>query len=232
VSARFIVIQGHTYWQIPLVQKSSHVLGGYVWVDTRTGEATFFNREDYSLADKDTVEAQIQKYLASGALGYQRLDIHEGYLYPIRLFDGSIREAYIFPLYAGLTVQKYAVVDAEDYTSEPYIDNDLGTALDRYTARSGGSGQELHWQNFTVVSGYAEGEEAVLTLTNGTVTNKTMVVFEEALQLGLLQMATDEMREVKLAIAAWIRGETVTIRLVLEGGVVVDADWEGSDLVP
>ncbi len=232
VSARFIVIQGHTYWQIPLVQKSSHVLGGYVWVDTRTGEATFFNREDYSLADKDTVEAQIQKYLASGALGYQRLDIHEGYLYPIRLFDGSIREAYIFPLYAGLTVQKYAVVDAEDYTSEPYIDNDLGTALDRYKARSGGSGQELHWQNFTVVSGYSEGEEAVLTLTNGTVTNTTMVVFEEALELGLLQMATDEMREVKLAIAAWNRGETVTIRLVLEGGVVVDADWEGSDLVP
>ena len=233
LSARFIVIQGNTYWQIPLVQKSSHVLGGYVWVDTRTGEATFYNREDHSLADKDTVQAQVQKYLSSGALGFRQLDIHEGYLYPIRLFDGSVREAYVFPLYAGLTVQKYAVVDAEDYTTEPYIDDDLGLALNRYKARSGGSNDsDLQWQEFTISSGQSEGEEAVLSLNNDTVTNNTFVIHQEALLQGLVANAEDEMREVKLAIAAWGRGEDVTIRLVLDGGVVVDADWEGADLVP
>jgi len=233
MSARFIVVQGNTYWQIPLVQKSSHVLGGYVWVDTRTGEATFYNREDHSLADKDTVEAQVQKYLSSGALGFRQLDIHEGYLYPLRLFDGSVREAYVFPLYAGLTVQKYAVVDAEDYTTEPYIEDDLGLALNRYKARSGGSNDsDLQWQEFTISSGHTEEEEAVLSLSNDTLTNHTMVIHQEALQLGLVINAEDEMREVKLAVAAWGRGEDVKIRLVLDGGVVVDADWEGADLVP
>jgi hypothetical protein len=232
-AARFIVIQGNTYWQIPLVQKTSHVLGGYVWVDTRTGDATFYNRENISLADKDTVEAQIQKYLSSGALGYQRLDIHEGYLYPMRLNDGSQREAYVFPLYAGLTVQKYAVVDAEDYTSEPYIENDLGLALERYRARAGGSGGgELEWQDFNLAAGDIEGEEAVLSVSNATETNLTLVFTTSDLQLGLIAAGDDEMREVRLAVAAWGRGEAVTVRFVLVEGVVVDADWEGSDLVP
>lgn len=231
-SARFIVIQGNTYWQIPLVQKSSHVLGGYVWVDTRTGEATFFNREDRSLADKDTVEAQVQKYLASGALGYQRLDIHEGYLYPIRLYNGTVREAYVFPLYAGLTVQKYAIVDAEDYTSEPYIENSLALALARYKARSGGGGGvDLVWQEFSLTSGHAEGEEAVLSVDNSTLTNATFVLLTEALDQGLLPDGDDEMREVKLAVAAWGRGEDVTLWMVMDEGIVVDVDWDGSDLV-
>ena len=234
-SARFIVIQGRTYWQIPLVQKNSHVLGGYVWVDTRTGEATFYNREDRSLADKDTVEAQIQKYLSSGALGYQRLDIHEGYLYPLRLNDGTVREAYVFPLYAGLTVQKYAVVDAEDYTEEPYIENDLDLALERYRARSGGGGGgDLDWQEFELVAGDVHGEdaEAVLSVSNATVTNLTLVFTASDLQQGLLASGDDEMREVRLAVAAWSRGDPVTLRLVLMDRAVLDADWEGADLVP
>ncbi len=232
-AARFIVIQGTTYWQIPLVQKTSHVLGGYVWVNTRTGDATFYDREDRSLADKDTVEAQIQKYLSSGALGYQRLDIHEGYLYPLRLNDGTQREAYVFPLYAGLTVTKYAVVDAVDYTSTPYIEDDLALALDRYRARGGGPGHDvLEWENFTVVAGDAEGDEAVLSVSNSTVTNMTLVFTTSDLQLGLLAAGDDEMREVRLAVAAWSRGDEVVLRLVLVDRVVVDADWEGSDLVP
>ena len=232
-AARFIVIQGTTYWQIPLVQKTSHVLGGYVWVNTRTGDATFFNREDRSLADKDTVEAQIQKYLSSGALGYQRLDIHEGYLYPLRLNDGTQREAYVFPLYAGLTVTKYAVVDAVDYTSTPYIEDDLGLALERYRTRGGGTGSDiLEWAAFTMMSGHTEGDEAVVSVSNSTVTNMTLVFITSDLQLGLLAAGDDEMREVRLAVAAWNRGEDVTIRLVLFETTVVDADWEGADLVP
>ncbi|MCK5415410.1 MAG: hypothetical protein KAJ35_08510, partial [Thermoplasmata archaeon] len=232
-AARFIVIQGTTYWQIPLVQKTSHVLGGYVWVNTRTGDATFYDREDWSLADKDTVEAQIQKYLSSGALGYQKLDIHEGYLYPLRLNDGTQREAYVFPLYAGLTVTKYAVVDAVDYTSTPYIEDELALALERYRTRGGGTGHDvLEWENFTVMAGDAEGDEAVLSVSNSTVTNMTLVLTTADLELGLLAAGEDEMREVRLAIAAWSRGDEVVLRLVLVDRVVVDADWEGSDLVP
>jgi len=232
-AARFIVIQGTTYWQIPLVQKTSHVLGGYVWVNTRTGMSTFYNREEQSLADKDTVEAQIQKYLSSGALGYQRLDIHEGYLYPMRLNDGTQREAYIFPLYAGLTVTKYAVVDAVDYTSEPFIEDNLALALERYRARGGGTGEGvLEWNDYTVTSGHVEADEAVLSVTNSTVTNMTLVFTTSDLQLGLLATGADEMREVRLAVAAWNRGDTVTLRLVLFQDLVVDADWEGADLVP
>jgi hypothetical protein len=204
-----------------------------VWVNTRTGESTFYNREDSSLADKDTVEAQIQKYLSSGALGYQRLDIHEGYLYPMRLNDGTQREAYIFPLYAGLTVTKYAVVDAVDYTSEPFIEDDLALALERYRARGGGTNQgELEWADFTITSGHVEDEEAVLTVSNSTVTNMTLVFTSSDLQLGLLATGPDEMREVRLAVAAWNRGDTVMVHLVLFEDLVVDADWEGADLVP
>jgi hypothetical protein len=232
-AARFIVIQGTTYWQIPLVQKTSHVLGGYVWVDTRTGEATFFNREDRSLADKDTVEEQIQKYLSSGVLGFRRLDIHEGYLYPMRLNDGTQREAYVFPLYAGLTVQKYAVVDAEDYTSEPFIEDNLALALERYRSRGGGTGHGvLEWADFNVTAGHVEGDEAVVSVSNSTVTNMTLVFTTSDLQLGLLAAGEDEMREVRLAVAAWNRGDRVTLRLVLFDDVVLDADWEGADLVP
>ncbi|UCC93191.1 MAG: hypothetical protein JSW25_00490, partial [Thermoplasmata archaeon] len=219
--------------QIPLVQKTSHVLGGYVWVNTRTGDATFFNREDRSLADKDTVAAQIKKYLSSGALGFQQLDIHEGYLYPMRLNDGTQREAYVFPLYAGLTVTRYAVVDAVDYTSEPYIEDELALALERYRARAGGTGQGvLMWENYTLMSGDTEGDEAVLAVSNSSVDNLTVVFTSSDLQLGLLAMGDDEMREVRLAVAAWNRGEDVTIRLVLVDRTVVDADWEGADLVP
>ena len=203
-----------------------------MWVDTRTGDATFFNRENRSLADKDTVQAQIEKYLSSGALGFQRLDIHEGYLYPIRLGTGEVREAYIFPLYAGLTVLKYAVVDAEDYTSEPFIENELGEALDRYRGRSGGGEDGLEWQGVTLETGYVEGEEGVITISNSTATKLTLVVDLQNLDRGLLTQGEDEMRELKLAVAAWGRGEAVDLRLVLEEGTVVDVDWEGADLVP
>jgi hypothetical protein len=64
------------------------------------------------------------------------------------------------------------------------------------------------------------------------VTNLTLVFTTSDLQLGLLATGEDEMREVRLAVAAWNRGEDVTLRLVLVDRMVVDADWEGADLVP
>jgi hypothetical protein len=102
-SARFLVINKTTYWQVPLLQMDSSVLGGYITVNTRTGEATFYNRESRSYCDWLTAYTQIKKYLSSGIVGYQELDIDEGYLYPIRMNDGTTRDAYIFPLYAGFT---------------------------------------------------------------------------------------------------------------------------------
>ena len=43
IDARFLVINNYTIWQVPLRQKDSNVLGGFVQVDTRTGVATWPN---------------------------------------------------------------------------------------------------------------------------------------------------------------------------------------------
>ena len=66
MSARFLVINGTTYWQIPMVQTGSNVLGGYITVETRTGKAVFYNREQKSMVDLDTATTQVERYLVSG----------------------------------------------------------------------------------------------------------------------------------------------------------------------
>lgn len=240
-SARFIVVNNKTYWHIPLVQKDSHVLGGYVWVDTRTGDPTFYNREDKSLVDKDTAKEQIIKYLASGAIGFQQLDIHEGYLYPFLMIDGHVREAYVFPLYAGLTVAKYAIVDAEHYTEEPSIDEDLPTAMDDY--RSGVKTPvpttNLHWEYFTIESVWSDpvDERSVLIAANGTDRNLSIVVNKQALDRGLKDIGIWEWEEFNLAASKWHRGDDVGIWMVVDfdqdmyDGFALDVDWEGSSLV-
>ncbi len=240
-SARFIVVNGKTYWHIPLVQKNSHVLGGYVWVDTRTGDSTFFNREDKSLVDKDTVKEQIKKYLASGAIGFQQLDIHEGYLYPFLMDDEHVREAYVFPLYAGLTVAKYAIVDAEHYTEEPSIDEDLPTAMNDY--RSGVKTPipviDLHWQKFTIESVWSDPveERSVATVSNETDYNLSIVVSKRGLDGGFEDIAVLEWEEFNLAVSRWNHGDDVVIWMVVKfdqgpyDGFALDVDWEGSSLI-
>jgi hypothetical protein len=83
-----------------------------------------------------------------------------------------------------------------------------------------------------MMSGHTEADEAVISVSNSTVTNMTLVFTTSDLQLGLHTAGEDEMREVRLAVAAWNRGDTVTIRLVVLDRMVLDADWEGADLVP
>ncbi len=109
VASRFLVVGGTSYWQVPLVQQASRVLGGVVNINTRTGEAFFFNLEGLSVVDLDTVILQVSNYLQSGAIGFQQLRIDEAYLYPFRMVGGQVRYAYVVPLYAGFTVQKYAI---------------------------------------------------------------------------------------------------------------------------
>ena len=228
-TARFIIIQNKTYWQIPVRQKDSEVLGGFVQVDTRTGKATFWNREAKSYVGMWTVEQQIFSYLSSGQVGFQQMTIHEGYLYPIKMNDNSIREAYIFPLYAGFTVQKYAIVDAELYTAAPTIDTSLQDALDAYRARSpGGANQtNLTWKNLKIVNAFAEAANVVVTLND----THTYSIAEEDLKSGIIIKPKDEFKELKLAVAEHARTSNVTIDVVIDQGKIVDVDYLGADLV-
>ena len=241
-SARFIVVNGKTYWHIPMVQKNSHVLGGYVWVDTRTGDPTFFDREDKSMVDMDTVKEQIKKYLASGAIGFQQLDIHEGYLYPFLMDDGHVREAYVFPLYAGLTIAKYAIVDAEHYTEEPSIDEDLPTTMDDYRSRvkTPIPVTDLFWQEFTIESVWSNPmqERSIVMVSNDTDYNLSIVTSKHSLDAGLIKnIAVLEWEEFNLAISRWNHGDDVVIWMVVEfdqgpyDGFALDIDWEESSLI-
>ncbi len=236
IDARFLVIDSHTFWQVPVRQKDSNVLGGFVQVDTRTGVATFWDREAHSYASSLTAFTQVQTFLASGAEGFSQLTLDEGYLYPLRLTDNSIREAYIFPLYAGFTVQKYAIVDAEDYTAPPTIDNDLPTAISRYTdrrsaAQPAGNNTTLHWEQVRIRNAYADDNEAVITLDNGSA-QSTSVVTEELLKGGLVADAHDEMRELRLAVSAFGQSGNETLWVVEQSdGRIVDVDYLGATLV-
>jgi|GEM_PF-1269190 len=228
-SARFIIIQNKTFWQIPVRQKDSEVLGGFVQIDTRTGKATFWNREAKSYVGMWTVEQQINSYLSSGQVGFQQMTIHEGYLYPIKMDDNSIREAYIFPLYAGFTVQKYAIVDAELYTAAPTIDTSLQDALDAYRARGPGGGNQtnLTWKTLKIVNAYAETATVVVTLNN----THTYSVTEDDLKAGLIDQQKDEFKELKLAVAEHDRTGNVTIDIVIDHDKIVDVDYLGADLI-
>jgi hypothetical protein len=226
-SARFLIIQNLTYWQVPMRQKDSEVLGGFVQVDTRTGKATFWNREEKSYVGLWTVEQQIVGYLSSGQVGFQQLTIHEGYLYPIKMDDGTVREAYIFPLYAGFTIQKYAIVDAELYTAAPVIDTSLQDALEKYKTKGAANGTNLTWMTYTMVNAFAETDNVVVTLND----THTYSVGEEDLKAGLIEKQKDEFKELKLAVAEHERMGNVTIDVVIDHGKIVDVDYLGADLV-
>jgi len=226
-SARFMILQNRTYWQVPMRQKDSEVLGGFVQVDTRTGKATFWNREEKSYVGLWTVEQQIVGYLSSGQVGFQQLTIHEGYLYPIKMNDGTVREAYVFPLYAGFTVQKYAIVDAELYTAAPVIDTSLQDALDKYQTKGAGNATNLTWKTYKIVNAFAETDNVVVTLNN----THTYSVVEEDLKAGLIEQQKDEFKELKLAVTEHARTGNVTIDLVIDNDKIVDVDYLGADLV-
>ncbi len=234
VASRFVVVGGTSYWQVPLVQQASRVLGGVVNVNSRTGEAFFFNLEGLSVVDLDTVILQVSNYLASGAIGFQQLRIDEAYLYPFRMVGGHVRYAYVVPLYAGFTIQKYAIVDGEEYTAPPVIDSNLERAVDSYRAKTFGQPADIQaiWQNHTIENAFigiapgGAGNEIIITI-NGT----THVVTEN--QLGVVTGDSQaSWRTLELAVSAWLRGEVVTIAVVVLEGAIVDVYWSESTLVP
>lgn len=226
-SARFVVLEGQTFWYVPMVQLSSDVLAGYILVDTRTGEAVYHNREAKSLASLNTAWLQISAYLSSGAEGFNQLRIDEGYLYPIRTDSGEVREAYIFPLYSGFSIQRFAIVDAEDYTQTPLLEDSLDLALLKYKAKGAESNASTFvWQNVVLENGYCEADECVITY-NGT----TKVVSEGDLSGGAISQGADEWRELKLAISEFDRTGNVSIQLVEISGIIGDIDYAGSNLV-
>ena len=228
-SARFIILNEQTYWYIPMTQLSSDVLAGYILVDTRTGEAVYHNREAKSLANLYTAEEQVYAYLSSGAEGFSQLRIDEGYLYPIMTDSGNVRDAYIFPLYSGFSIQKFAIVDAEEYTQTPVLETNLETALMKYNSRSWGDVQmniTYDWVEWQLENGYCEEEECVVT-ANST----TYVITEDDLAGGAIDSGANEWRELKLAVSEFERNGNATIFVTVNSNLVSDVDYEGSDLV-
>jgi hypothetical protein len=235
-SARFLLINGTAYWQVPLRQANSNVLGGYAIVNTRTGEAVFYDREVRSMADTFTAMNQVSRYLISGQLGFQHLDIHEAYLYPFRMADGKVREAYVLPLYAGFTIAKYAILDAVEYTASPMVSESLADAAAQYSAHSfgveGAQQTTLVWQNVSIENAYvgkdptSSQEEAVVTFNN-----TTYVITMQELRGGQLVEGEDEWRELNLAVAEFERTGSARIWVSLAGRTVLDVDFDGADLV-
>ena len=225
---RFLILNGTSYWYLPMRQLNSQVLAGYILMNTRTGETTYHNREARSLADRYTAQTQVARYLRSGAQGFRQLEIQEGYLYPIRTDSGTVREAYIFPLYSGFTIQQYAMVDAQYFTQNPFFGNDLQSLLRNYRSHAFGGTDNgtLEWSDFTLESAYAEEEEGAF-IANGT----TFVVRKDALAGGMIVDPENEWREFRLAVSDLQRGMEVTISAVVVSGTVLDVDYPRSDLV-
>lgn len=228
--ARFLIINGSTYWYVPMRQLDSNVLGGFILQNTRTGETTFYNREEKSFCSTTTAKAQVEKYLQSGIVGYRKLRIDEGYLYPIKMDDNITREAYIFPLYAGYTIQQFAIVDAQFYTIIPFISDDLDSLLNTYKAYNFGDVTEVNltikWDNITIERGYIDDSESVIVADNITyLVNKTQ------LGSGDIQDEENEWRELKLAISDFERGEEVIISIGKVKKDIYDIDYLKADLV-
>jgi hypothetical protein len=235
-SARFVIMNGQSYWQIPMKQKESSVLGGFIRINTKTGETTFYNREKDSFPDINTAKEQVNKYLRSGTEGFQQLDLDEGYLYSFKMVDGSIREAYMFPLYAGFSINKFAIVDAKKYTAVPVLELTIDKAVEQYTRRTYEGSETVNvsweWENVDVQNGFVntEGNYAVVTL-DVNATSHTYTVFRDDLAGGSILKPDDEWNELALAINEYNRGSAVDIWIIESSGKIIDIDWDMANLV-
>ena len=243
---RFLILDGTPHWYVPMKQLDSKVLAGYILMNTRTGETIYYNREARSLAERATAHTQVERYLLSGIEGFRRLTIQEGYLYPIQMDTGSVREAYIFPLYSGFTIQQYAIIDAQYYTQEPVLSTDLDGALATYRSQdfTSDGNRTYDWQNWTLLNGYIDDTEAALTAftaaeegaeanatANATANSTTTVIFKKDLDGGVLKDGENEWRELRLALSEFDRTGNATLAVVIVGGRVVDIDYAGADLI-
>jgi len=224
-AARFIQLGNRTYWQILLKHQTSNVLAGYVMVDTRTGELTFHDRSNIYRVGKDgsstkvnyvsreTAIAQVQKYLASGEMGFRQLAVHEGYLYPIEIGE-NVTERYIFPCYAGLSLKKIAIVDPVDYRKVIVVESlsdVIRTVVAEDTRLSAVKG-------VFKIENAAEVEGRVLLQINGTVYEIT----KDQLSYGDSSDASREWDELHLAVYRWLSGREAYVELTITGETVVD----------
>jgi len=225
---RFLILNGTAFWYLPMRQLDSKVLAGYILMNTRTGETTYHNREARSLADRFTATLQVERYLSSGIQGFRQLTIQEGYLYPIKMDNGRVREAYIFPLYSGFTIQQYAIVDAEFYTQNPFFGTDIQSLLTEYSSHIFEADENIThvWESFAFESAYADEEEGAFT-ANGT----TYIVNRADLSAGEISDADNEWREFRLSVSDFERGENVTIDGTVLTGKLLDVDYPEASLV-
>lgn len=225
VTVRYIRLEGETYWLLPMRQLNSAQLGGYILMHTRTGAATFYDRFDDALIDYDTALAQLQALMRSGeatkGAGAISLGISEGYLYPVQMADGTVRDAYVFPLLEGLKLSRFAVIDAKEYTTKRVFAPSIGDALTEFSALTGGRLPD--GENVTglvpmrVVDGTVSQGKAIVNL-NGTLYRVT----PSDLSIGQREEAEREFDELEYAIARANRGAEVTIEVRVQGGRVVD----------
>jgi len=245
-SPRFMVLNKTAYWYVPMKQLDSRVLAGFILMNTRTGEAKYYNREVESFADRYTAQTQVEKYLKSGIQGFRQLTIHEGYLYPIQMDTGGVREAYIFPLYSGFTIQQFAIVDAVRYTNEPFLSTSLEGALRDYQSYifEGGDNISYDWSTIDILNAYVEDDEAAITYnctgncddgsgsaTNGSTVEVTTVITKKDLSGGSILDGDNEWRELKLAVSEFERTGNESLDVVLFNGKVIDVDYGKAHLI-
>jgi len=164
------------------------------------------------------------------------LDLDEGYLYSFKMVDGSIREAYMFPLYAGFSINKFAIVDAKKYTATPVLELTIDKAVEQYTRRTYEGSITVNvsweWETANIENGFVNTDEsyAVITLDiNGT--SGTFTVFRDDLAGGAILKPDDEWNELALAINEYNRGSSVTLWVIESGSKIIDVDWDNADLV-
>jgi hypothetical protein len=213
-------------------QLSSANLGGYIFVNTKTGFATFYDRFDKQLVDYDTAYTQLQAIMASGqatgSTGAIRLTVSEGYIYPIRMVDGSVRDAYVFPLSAGYDVSRFAIIDAQDYNNRRVFASSIDDAVAAFSRLTTPGEVTVPVGNVTnatretvkVVDGTVDATKAIVEL-NGTLYRVTATDLAGGSRLE----PEREMDELQLAIARANAGKDVTIVVVREGARIVDVTY-------
>lgn len=231
VTVRYIRVENQTFWLLPMKQLSSSNLGGYILSNTKTGATTFYDRFDAQLVDYSTALTQLQAIMASGeaskGAGSIRLTVSEGYLYPIRMTDGTVRDAYVFPLLEGLKVSRFAIIDAHDYNNRRVFADSVESALQQFALFTAPGVPPNATANATaqlvkVVDGTVQNGKAIVDL-NGTVYSVTAA----DLAGGTRKEADREFDELTLAIARADRGQEVTLSVRIEGGKVVDVTYPG-----
>ncbi len=225
--SRFVILNGKTYWQVLLDYTGSHVLSGYVLVNTRSGDTVFYFRGHLSYPDPHTVLQLAERYLKSGQLGYRELAINETYLYPIE-FDNMTIEPYIIPLYSGIAFYGWMIIDSTDYTRWSF-GRDLRECLEKLYGIVEEE-KEVWLYNVSIVSHYIEDSDTVYlsVLINGSVV--TYEIVKEIIISRGTYKTEKEWVELMLAVNSDEEYRIITLGIIQD--TVVDVDWPYANLVP